>query len=48
MIDYVDSAPMIVNQLTPGALRRASEVITRLIARAGRQGDCALMGVARE
>lgn len=48
MIDYADSTPMIMDQLTPRELQRACEAITRLIALAGKRGDCALMGMAIE
>jgi hypothetical protein len=46
MIDYADTTSMIVDQLTPHELQRACKAITRLIALAGRRGDCALIGVA--
>ena len=48
MIDYADSTPMIMDQMTPHELQRACEAVTRLIALAGKRGDCALMGMAVE
>jgi hypothetical protein len=39
---------MIVDQLTPCELQRASEAIARLIALAGKRQDCVLMGMAVE
>ena len=48
MIDYADSTPMIMGQMTPHELQRACEAITRLIALAGKRGDCALMAMAVE
>jgi hypothetical protein len=48
MIDYADNTPMIVDQLTPRELQRACEAIMRLIALAGKRGDCALTGMAIE
>lgn len=48
MIDYADNTPMIVNQLTPRELQLACGAIARLIALAGKRGDCALMAMAVE
>ena len=48
MIDLADNSAMIVDQLTPRELQRACEAITRLIALAGKRGDCALMAMAVE
>ncbi|NLV30760.1 MAG: hypothetical protein GXY47_06335 [Acidobacteria bacterium] len=48
MIDLADNAPMIVSQLTPCELQRASEAIARLIALAGKRQDFFLMGMAVE
>lgn len=48
MIDYADSTPMIMDQMTPHELQRACEAVTRLIALAGKRQDCVLMGMAVE
>jgi hypothetical protein len=48
MIDYADSTPMIMDQMTPHELQRACEAIMRLIALAGKRQDCVLMGMAVE
>lgn len=48
MIDLADNTSMIMDQMTPHELQRACEAITRLIALAGKRGDCALMGMAVE
>lgn len=48
MIDLVDNSRLIIDQMTPRELQRACEAITRLIALAGKRGDCALMAVAVE
>lgn len=48
MIDLVDNSRLIMDQMTPSELRRACEAIARLIALAGKRGDCALLGMAVE
>lgn len=48
MIDLADTTTMVIDQMTPSELRRACKAITRLIALAGKRGDCALMGLAVE
>jgi hypothetical protein len=48
MVDLADNSSMIMDQMTPHELQRACEAITRLIALAGRRGDCALMSMAVE
>ena len=48
MIDYADSTPMIMDQMTPHELQRACEAIARLITLAGKRQDYGLMGMAVE